>query len=379
MTETLPQPQFLFVACQVGAEAAVKNELARDWPDFRFAYSRPGFLTFKLPPEVELADDFDLRGVFARAHGFTLGKATGSTLGERVAKVVELAGKTPYDQLHVFARDPVQVGHRGFDPGPTEFTVEAHRAITRALGDPSRTPNSELASTELVADRTPTLPARRGDLVLDCILVEPETWWVGYHRVSAIPSRWPGGIFTIEPPADMVSRAYIKMREALAWSRLPLKRGDTIAEIGSAPGGASQAFLEKGLKVIGIDPAEMDERVAAHPKFTHIRKRGHEVRRREFRGVRWLTADINVAPQYTLDAVEAIVTHRDLKIEGLLLTLKLLEWKLADEVPAYLERVRSWGYRHVAARQLSHNRQEICMKAIRSINELPRRSGAKKR
>ncbi len=144
-----------------------------------------------------------------------------------------------------------------------------------------------------------------------------------------------------------------------------MKRGDTIAEIGSAPGGASQAFLEKGLKVVGIDPAVMDERVAAHPKFTHIRKRGHEVRRREFRGVRWLTADINVAPQYTLDAVEAIVTYRDLKIEGLLLTLKLLEWKLADEVPTYLERVRSWGYRHVAARQLSHNRQEICVKAIR--------------
>ncbi len=364
MTETPPPPQFLFVACQVGAEAAVKNEMARDWPEFRFAYSRPGFLTFKLPRHRALGHDFDLGSVFARAHGFTLGKATGGTLDERAARVVELAGKTHYDHLHVFVRDPVQVGHRGFGPGPTESTVEAHQAITRALGDTSPTPAS---------------PPRSGHLILDCILVEPQTWWVGYHRVSAIPSRWPGGIFTIEPPADMVSRAYIKMREALAWSRLPVKRGDTVAEIGSAPGGASQAFLEKGLKVIGIDPAEMDERVAAHPKFTHIRKRGHEVRRREFRGVRWLTADINVAPQYTLDAVEAIVTHRDLKIEGLLLTLKLLEWKLADEVPAFLERVRSWGYRHVAARQLSHNRQEICLKAIRSINEPPRRRSAEKR
>jgi 23S rRNA (cytidine2498-2'-O)-methyltransferase len=123
----------------------------------------------------------------------------------------------------------------------------------------------------------------------------------------------------------------------------------------------------------------MDERVAAHPKFTHIRKRGHEVRRREFRSVRWLTADINVAPHYTLDAVEAIVTHRDVRIEGLLLTLKLLDWNLADEVPAYLDRVRSWGYRHVAARQLSHNRQEICVKAIRSIHDSPRLRNAKKR
>jgi 23S rRNA (cytidine2498-2'-O)-methyltransferase len=374
MTETLPPPQFLFVTCQVGAETAVKNELKRDWPDFRFAYSRPGFLTFKLPPGILLADDFDLRSVFARASGLTIGKITGASLDERTALLVTAAGKTKYDHVHVFTRDAVQVGHRGFEPGPNEAAIDAHRAITTALSkaaDDSATPHSEL--------HTPNSTPRRGDLILDCILVEADTWWLGYHRVSAIPSRWPGGIFTIEPPPDMVSRAYIKMREALAWSRLPIKRGDTVTEIGAAPGGASQAFLEKGLKVIGIDPAAMDDRIAAHPKFTHIRKRGHEVRRREFRGVRWLTADINVAPQYTLDAVEAIVTHRDVNIGGLLLTLKLLDWKLADEVPAYLDRVRSWGYRHVAARQLSHNRQEVCLKAIRTPDEPPKRRDAKKR
>jgi 23S rRNA (cytidine2498-2'-O)-methyltransferase len=109
----------------------------------------------------------------------------------------------------------------------------------------------------------------------------------------------------------------------------------------------------------------MDERVVANAKFTHIQKRGHEVRRRQFRDVRWLAADINVAPDYTLETVEGIVTHAAVNIEGLLLTLKLLEWKLADNVPAYLDRVRSWGYRHVAARQLSHNRQEICVAASR--------------
>jgi 23S rRNA (cytidine2498-2'-O)-methyltransferase len=369
MTDMPPPPQFLFVTCQVGAEAAVKKELNCDWPDFRVAYSRPGFLTFKLPAGFAHPDDFDLRSVFARSHGFTLGKATGNTVDERAAHVIALTGETKYDHLHVFTRDVVQVGHRGFEPGPNDSTNEAQRAITAAFLKHSL--NSELPPL--------TSSPVRGNLVLDCILVESDTWWVGYHRVSAIPSRWPGGIFTIEPPAEMISRAYIKMRESLAWSRLPINRGDTVTEIGAAPGGASQAFLEKGLKVIGIDPAEMDERLAAHPKFTHIRKRGHEVRRREFRSVRWLTADINVAPQYTLDAVEAIVVHRDVKIEGLLLTLKLLDWKLADEVPAYLNRVRSWGYRHVAARQLSHNRQEICVKAIRTTDEPPRRRSSKKR
>ena len=47
--------RFLFVACQAGAEAALKGEMARLWPTFRLAFSRPGFVTFKLPDGVRLA------------------------------------------------------------------------------------------------------------------------------------------------------------------------------------------------------------------------------------------------------------------------------------------------------------------------------------
>ncbi len=74
---------------------------------------------------------------------------------------------------------------------------------------------------------------------------------------------------------------------------------------------------------------------------------------------------MNVAPDYTLDTVEAIVTHPAVHMRGLLVTLKLLEWKLADDIPAYVERVKSWGYRDVRVRQLAHNRQEVCLSAGR--------------
>jgi len=116
---------------------------------------------------------------------------------------------------------------------------------------------------------------------------------------------------------------------------------------------------------MGIDPAKMDQAVLANPNFTHIKMRGADVRRREYREVRYLAADINVAPQYTLDTVEDIVTHPDVNIRGLILTLKLLEWKLADQLPQNLDRIRSWGYSQVRARQLHHNRQEICIAAVR--------------
>ena len=107
--------------------------------------------------------------------------------------------------------------------------------------------------------------------------------------------------------------------------------------------GSSQALLNRGLRVIGIDPADMDPRVVAHPNFDPEETRAH-VRRREFRKVRWLTADMQSRPRDTLDTVEAIVTHREVHVDGLLLTLKLMDGAPAMEVPEYLKRVLSWGY-----------------------------------
>jgi 23S rRNA (cytidine2498-2'-O)-methyltransferase len=88
------------------------------------------------------------------------------------------------------------------------------------------------------------------------------------------------------------------------------------------------------------------------------------VPRRAFRKIRWLTADMNVAPTFTLDAIEAIVTYPEVNVRGLLLTLKLPEWSLADHLPEYLERIRSWGYNIVRARQLQYNRRECCVAAL---------------
>ena len=154
------------------------------------------------------------------------------------------------------------------------------------------------------------------------------------------------------------------MEEALRWSQLPIPPGARCAEIGSAPGGSSQALLDRGFSVIGVDPAAMHPAVMNHPRFTHVRRRVVQASRREFRKVRWLMADMNVAPKYTLDAVEAIVTHRDVSIRGLLLTLKLTDWAFAEELPAYGARVRDWGYDVVRMRQLQHNRQEVCLAAL---------------
>jgi 23S rRNA (cytidine2498-2'-O)-methyltransferase len=338
----------LFVTCQVGAEKAVKGELARRWPEFRFAFSRPGFLTFKLPPDHALADDFDLESTFARAYGFSLGKVSGDAREKLVADAWRLCQGQTFQRIHVWPRDTAEPGEHGFEPSITPEAEEVRQLLESSL--------SQRASGDAAA--------RPGELVLDCVFVEPDLWWIGYHRAKSTASCFPGGMMSLELPPQTVSRAWLKMEEGLRWSRLPMPPGARVAEIGSAPGGASQALLARGMFVTGVDPAEMAPEVLADPRFTHLRRRSAQVRRREFRKIRWLTADMNVAPEYTLDAVEAIVTHAEVNIRGLLLTLKLPEWKLAQNVPEYLARVRRWGYNIVRARQLQYDRREICLAAL---------------
>jgi 23S rRNA (cytidine2498-2'-O)-methyltransferase len=346
-------PSFLFITCQVGAERAVKGELARNWPEFRFAYSRPGFLTFKLPADHRLKDNFNLCSVFARSYGFSLGKTQSAGMEGRVDDMARLWGERSYDRLHVFQRDTAAPGDHGFEPQITAAAQEAETAIRRLWP----------------ADRPP-LPAgsplaKTGDVILDCVLVEPDQWWIGYHQAGGWASRRPGGFSRLRLPDDAVSRAWLKMEEALRWSRLPIQSCDQAAELGCSPGGSSQALLQRGLKVIGVDPAQVSPVVLADPNFQHLRKRAGDVRRSEFHSVKWLFADMNVAPEYTLDAVEAIATSRRVQVRGLLVTLKLLDWNLADDVPSYLGRIRAWGFPYVRARQLQYNRQEICVVALR--------------
>ena len=83
-------------------------------------------------------------------------------------------------------------------------------------------------------------------------------------------------------PADKVSRAWLKLDEAIASFGIALTPGERACELGAAPGGSCQRLLEAGLEVVGIDPAVIDPRVANHPRFTHWRKRSRDVKLREF-------------------------------------------------------------------------------------------------
>jgi len=363
------QEDFAFVVCQQATENRIKQHLTGASSLFRLAFSRPGVITFKVVPQQHRGGPLSPAGELnrdpsvnlpkhplIRQSGWVLGQVRGNQADEMVEQLLSLSGNN-WDALHVFSRDPAIPGDDGFEPGNSPLTEEIGQQIRK--GWSQRNWFEEIPINQ---------PCAAGSRILDVILVEPNHWIVGYHRVdsSEVATSWPGGAYCLELPENAISRAYLKVAEAIAWSQLPIQSGDAIVEIGSAPGGAAQRLLDMGLVVTGVDPAEMDPTLLEHHRFTHWRSKSMAIKRKKFCLFRWLTADANVAPNYTLDSVEDIVTYPTSRFEGLLLTLKLSDYQLLDHLDEYLERIRSWKFDRVQARQLSHNRRELCVVAHKS-------------
>jgi 23S rRNA (cytidine2498-2'-O)-methyltransferase len=345
---------FYFIGCQQGAESAIKQSLCQPAGPFRLAFSRPGFVTLKSEFPVPLWSTALPEDPFIRVRGQALESVEGPMAEPLVEQILEKYRPLDWTDLHLWQRDIAVPGWHGFEPGRSvlaQLMAERFREGLQAAADPR-------------ADRINRVTDWNAK-ILDVVIIEPSRWWVGAHRAEASADRWPGGVFPMYEPPSMISRAYLKIAEAIQWSRLPFQAGDPVVEIGSSPGGACQYLLDTGMSVTGIDPAEMDPRIADHPQFEHLRARSLQVKRRFFSKFRWLVCDANVAPNYTLDTVEAIVTYPTSQIEGLILTMKLSEWGKAGEWESQVARIRGWGYSRVAARQLAFNRREYCIAAQR--------------
>jgi 23S rRNA (cytidine2498-2'-O)-methyltransferase len=349
------QSSFVYFSCQHGAESTIKQQLCEPEGPYRLSYSQKGFVTLKSELSTPIWSKVLPDTPLIRSRGHALGKFEGEQSSEVIAQILAQYLDSDWDHMHVWQRDIAQPGWHGFEPGRSTLAEMVAEHFQKALSDRNDPRN-----------QTVNVIAPEGAKLLEVIILEPNLWWVAAKPVQTLADGWPGGVYAVEAPENMISRAYLKIAEAIPWSRLPIRPGDRIVEIGSAPGGACQRLLDLGAQVTGIDPAEMDESIANNPRFEHWRSKSLQVKRKLFRPFRFLICDANVAPNYTLDTVESIVTYPTSKFRGLILTIKLSSWEHAQEIPQHLERVRSWGFDRVEARQLAHNRREYCLVAERT-------------
>ena len=338
------EPRFYFATCQVGAEKAVKAEIAKNHPELKFSFSRPGFITFKEEDSAEPRIAVD--SIFTRMWGEVLGWAKEK---EGVKKLAEAIPAT--SQLHVFSRDEHVPGDEPekFERDVRMFSLLKELGVTRSM------------------NQTPKL----NDIVYDLIWVDDLHVFLGSHVNLPSLDGSPGNIPKIPLHRDSPSRAYLKIVEAVQRFRIKQQPGLSVLEVGCAPGGATFAMLNWGAKIVGIDPKRVDMRIQGHANFRHIHKMAKDVTQADLKGVNpdWLVLDMNIAPLETLDELAIVIENlrknngKTLLLNKGFLTIKLNDWKFADSIPLYLSRIEKMGFTQLSVTQLVSNRQEFFVMA----------------
>ncbi|MGL4988198.1 MAG: SAM-dependent methyltransferase [Cetobacterium sp.] len=303
---------FIYTIVNIGSEKALKEEVALKYPDLSFAYSRPGYITFKdnsgkFTPESK----FNL--IFARACGISLGRTNSEKLEAEVMK-------HKADVTHRFS---------------------------------------------LVTGETSGEVAEVGQTILDVVEVKEGEFWIGIRTASAYSWKMAGVNPKVVLPEASPSRAYLKIIEALIWTDYKFRGEETVLEIGSAPGGASFGLLEKGFKVFGVDNAVMNEEVLKNPMFKHLKNPMQKIQDADIpRPCHILVSDVNVLPSLSLSQVKRFMDMRP-GIHTVFYTLEIGSKISTEEVLKSIDSFKKFGFKEVRATQLPSNKSEILIYGIK--------------
>lgn len=312
MPQNIETNHFYYFLCNPGSEAFLKEEIRLIYPELRFAYSTEGFLTFK---EIRPLGK-TLRPVFCRHFGSFIMRGT---LEEVQNRAHELNGR---GADLIYSKD------------------------------------GEILKNNKI---------KFGDIALEIIKVTAngkDQYYLGEFKSSLLTAPWPGGFSPNILPEEAPSRAYLKVLDGIDYVGAELKAGDHALEIGSSPGGATYALLEKGLSVEGIDPALMSDVCLNHPKFIHHHTSIQDFKVYELKNhVQWLFVDMNLPPEGTLREIEKVVEKVRPTLKGAFITLKMTKFELVSRVPMYLTFVSKMGLKVVMATQLPSHKQEFLIYA----------------
>jgi len=318
--------EYLFALTNPGSERALKLEVETSGLGWRLSYQRRGFVTFKSDRPFSL-QDLEINLGCARRLCLSLGKST--TREEALSRVGEA------DVIH----------HARF----------AERKIQGVEGDPPKV----------------------GQLVGTVVELAPDEFWTGIHCHAPFLSPDPAGDSGIEMPADSPSRAWLKLEEATCFFDLKFTPRDIVVELGCAPGGVVLALLNRGVSVIGVDPAKMADVVMAfaiterdatpigRPWFFHSRKPAALTSKRDLgQGVTWFMSDMNQSPEVVLKECARFCKMAP-SIRGVLITLKLTDLTQIAEKPQWIAALKDMGFKTIRLQQLSVHHKEFALLGLK--------------
>lgn len=324
------ESEFLFALTNPGTEKALKLEAETMGLGWRSSYQRRGFVTFKA--DAPFSPDSLHAGIAcARRLCLSLGKSTTRE------SAVGLLG------------DVALIHHARF-----------HERRMQGVN----------------GDGPPSSPGA-GQLIGTVVELGETEFWSGVHRHARWTSPDPAGDAGIIMPENSPSRAWLKLEEAVRFFDLTITRQDIVVELGCAPGGVVLALLDRGVPVIGVDPAKMAEVVmasaienrgdapAGKPWFLHCRKPAAIASKRDLgQGVTWFMSDMNQSPEVVL-AECARFCKMAPSIRGALMTLKLTDPAQVTGKARWFAALHEMGFKTIRLQQLSVHHKELALLAMK--------------
>jgi len=325
-----PASEFAFALTNPGTEKAMKLEVETMGLGWRPGYQRKGFVTFKADEPFTL-DSLRVEVACARRLCVSLGKSA-----TREDAVEKLAGVS-------------LIQHAKFEDRKMRgLPVEASR----------QRPES-------------------GDIIGTVVELGEGEFWSGVHRHAPFLSPDPAGDSGIVMPERSPSRAWLKLEEAVRFFGLDFTPRDIVVELGCAPGGVVLALLDRGVPVIGVDPAKLADVVMEHaiperenapkgkPWFYHCQKPAALAAKRDLgKGVTWFMSDMNQSPEVVLKECARFCKMAP-EIRGALMTLKLTDTAQVVEKESWFAALRAMGFKNIRLQQLAVHHKELALLATR--------------
>lgn len=159
-------------------------------------------------------------------------------------------------------------------------------------------------------------------------------------------------------PDSAPSRAYLKI--AQAFHLFPRARQGMAIEIGSSPGGAAAFLLEQNLKLIGIDPGEMDQRILAHQNFKHIKTPVQDLTPKDLPYLFDLMAvDTNLPPAVSIKESLRVADWSKKNLKEIFMTIKLPNPRMLNSLQHYQRSFEAAGLDVTFIQLPSHHREVL--------------------
>lgn len=236
----------------------------------------------------------------------------------------------------------------------SSFTVQARTLDVEIMKQLRNEVRDQL--TKALVNEGFTEDIKHGEQILSIFLTKQKVY-LGCGTGAKNLSNWNGGMMHCAKEG-MISRAEFKLLEAMECFELDMDQYHMAADLGAAPGGWTNALLSKGLKVVAIDPANMDSELLKNPNLKHYKEMTQT----------YLTRNMDthfdlVVNDMKMDVVQsASITNEFepvLSEQGLvIMTFKLPNKFSYLNIKHGLEELTKC-YDFVTARQLFHNRSEI--------------------